>query len=139
MDIEGLGEQTVKLLVEERIVEDVGDLFSLEESQLLNSKGTNQTSVDNLLTAIDAAKARPLASVLIGLGIDHLGPSTAEMLAREFKNVDAIMQADAETIETLDGVGPKIAESVVSFFCDPIQRTVIEKLRVAGVRLEEKS
>ena len=138
MDIEGLGEQTVKLLVEERIVEDVGDLFSLEESQLLNSKGTNQTSVDNLLTAIDAAKARPLASVLIGLGIDHLGPSTAEMLAREFKNVDAIMQADAETIETLDGVGPKIAESVVSFFCDPIQRTVIEKLRVAGVRLEEK-
>jgi|TARA_B110000444_G_scaffold193509_1_gene183630 DNA ligase (NAD+) len=138
MDIEGLGEQTVKLLVEERIVEDVGDLFSLEESQLLNSKGTNQTSVDNLLAAIDSAKDRPLASVLIGLGIDHLGPSSAEMLARQFENIDAIMQVDAETIETLDGIGPKIAESVVSFFGDPIQRTVIEKLRVAGVRLEEK-
>ena len=60
------------------------------------------------------------------------------MLARQFENIDAIMQADAKTIETLDGLGPKIAESVVSFFCDPIQRTVIEKLRVAGVRLEEK-
>ena len=138
MDIEGLGEQTVKLLVEEHDVEDVGDLFSLNESQLLNSKGTNQTSVDNLLTAIGAAKDRPLASVLIGLGIDHLGPSTAEMLARQFGTIDAIMQADAEAIETLDGIGPKIAESVVSFFCDPAQRTVVEKLRASGVRLEEK-
>jgi DNA ligase (NAD+) len=110
----------------------------LKENQLLNSKRTNQTSVDNLLAAIGAAKERPLASVLIGLGIDHLGPSTAEMLARQFGNIDAIMQADEEAIESLEGIGPKIAESVVAFFCDPVHLTVVEKLRAAGVRLEEK-
>lgn len=139
LDIEGLGERTVRLLVEEGLVEDVGDLFALTKQQLLEvlvSDSSNETLVRNLLTAIDQARECPLANLLIGLGVEHLGPSTAELLARRFGDIDAISLAEVDDIAAIDGIGPVIAKSVTNFFADDHHRAVVEKLRINGVRLD---
>ena len=139
LDIEGLGERTVRLLVEERLVEDAGDLFALTKQQLLEvlvSDSSNETLVTNLLTAIDQARECPLSNLLIGLGVEHLGPSTAELLARRFGNIEAISLAEITDIAAIDGIGPVIAKSVKDFFGDDHHRAVVEKLRNNGVRLD---
>ena len=136
MDIEGLGERTVVMLVERDMASDVGDLFALGPDDLLQLEGFGEVSVNNLLGAIDAARDRPLANVLIGLGIEHLGPTTAETLARRFGDIDTIASVDPEQIAAIDGIGPIIAESVAAFFADEHHRSVVAKLAANGVRLD---
>ncbi len=136
MDIEGLGERTVLSLVHRGIVADVGDLFAVTAEDLLSLEGFGDVSARNLLAAIDDARDRPLANVLIGLGIEHLGPTTAETLARRFGDIDAIAAADEERIEAIDGIGPIIAASVHRYFADEHHQAVVDKLREAGVRLD---
>ncbi len=136
MDIEGLGERTVVTLVDIGKVTDVGDLFRLGPDDLLELEGFGDVSVNNLLGAIDAARDRPLANVLIGLGVEHLGPTTAETLARRFGTIDAIVAAGVDEIAAIDGIGPIIAESVQAFFDDEHNASVVTKLQEAGVRLD---
>jgi len=139
LDIEGLGERTVRLLVEEGLVEDAGDLFALTKEQLLTvlvSDVTNETLVNNLLTAIDQARECLLPNLLIGLGVEHLGPSTAELLARRFGDIETISTAEITEIAAIDGIGPVIAQSVKDFFSDAHHRAVVDKLRTNGVRLD---
>ena len=139
MDIEGLGERTVRGLVEQGMADDVGDLFALTKPQLMEllvSDSSNETLVNNLMSAIDAARERPLANVLIGLGIEHLGPSAAELIARRFGNLEAIAEAETGDIEAIDGIGPVIAQSVTDFFADDHNKSVVEKFRLYGVRLD---
>jgi len=117
----------------------VGDLFGLTKNQLLEvlvADASNETLVNNLMTAIDEARQRPLPNVLIGLGIEHLGPSAAELIARRFGGVEAIANADADEIEAIDGIGPVIAQSVTDFFSNSHNRSVVEKLKSNGVRLD---
>jgi len=139
MDIEGLGERTVRGLVEQGMAGDVGDLFALTKPQLMEllvSDSSNETLVNNLLSAIDAARERPLANVLIGLGIEHLGPSAAELIARRFGNLDNIAEAETGDIEAIDGIGPVIALSVKGFFADDHNKLIVEKFQLNGVRLD---
>ena len=139
LDIEGLGERTVRGLVEQGLVRDVGDLFGLTKNQLLEvlvADASNETLVNNLMTAINEARERPLPNVLIGLGIEHLGPSAAELIARRFGGLEAIANADAGEIEAIDGIGPVIAQSVTDFFSDSHNQSVVEKLKSNGVRLD---
>jgi len=136
MDIEGLGERTVATLVDIGKVTDVGDLFALGTEDLLELEGFGDVSVANLLSAIDAARDRPLANVLIGLGVEHLGPTTAETLARRFGDIESIAAAGVEEIAAIDGIGPIIAESVQQFFADEHNASVVQKLRSAQVRLD---
>ena len=139
MDIEGLGERTVRGLVEQGMVNDVGDLFGLTKPQLMKllvSDSSNETLVNNLLSAIDEARERPLANVLIGLGIEHLGPSAAELIARQFRGIDNIMRAETADVESIDGIGPVIAQSVRDFFDDEDNKSIVEKFRLNGVRLD---
>ena len=139
MDIEGLGERTVGALVSSGLVSDVGDLFALNKNALLDllvSDSSNETLVNNLLSSIDQARLRPLPNVLIGLGIEHLGPSAAELIARKFGNLERIANAGLDEIESLDGIGPVIAKSVADFFSDSHNKLVIEKLQLNGVRLD---
>ena len=139
LDIEGLGERTVRVLVEQGLVEDVGDLFTLTKQELLGvlvSDSTNETLVNNLLTAIDHARDCPLPNLLIGLGVEHLGPTTAELLARRFGDIETISAADIDEIAAIDGIGPIIAQSVKDFFEDTHHRAVIGKLSKNGVRLD---
>lgn len=114
------------------------DLFYVNRKRLLQPETLRQKSVSNLLSAIEASKQRPLARVLVALGIRHVGGEVAELLAREFTGIDNLMAADEEALIAIDSIGPRIAESVVSYFRNEVNRNVVEKLRAAGVRLEDE-
>jgi DNA ligase (NAD+) len=134
MDIEGLGEKTVYALSDLGLVEDVGDLYFLAVEQLLQVEGFAELSAANLLAAIDASKSRPLPKLLTALGIKHLGPAASETLARRFGSLDRIMEASAEELSAVDGVGEVIAESISSWFAKRENKKLIEKLRKGGVQ-----
>ena len=136
MDIEGLGEKFVNQLLDSGLVADPADLYRLGEADLLPLPRMAQKSVQNLLAAIDASRSRPLANVLVGFGIQHLGPTGAEALASRFGSVDAIAAADAPTMAAVDGVGPVIAASVERWFADERNRELVDRLRSTGVQLD---
>lgn len=137
MDIEGLGEQRVQLLVDQGLLTDVADLYGFTAETFAGLEGFAELSTANLLTAIDASRAKPLSRVLIGLGIRHLGQVGSLALARACRDVDGILAADEEALAAVDGVGPVIARSVVAWFASPVNRSVVDRLRAAGLHLEE--
>jgi DNA ligase (NAD+) len=137
MDIEGLGYKTVDLLLSEGIVSDPADLFSLDPGALLDREGWGETSVGNLMAAIDEARQRPLARLLVALGIPLVGGTVARLLARRFRSLDALLAAGTEDIGAVEGVGPEIVRSVRAWAEDPATRILVSKLRAAGVRLSD--
>jgi DNA ligase (NAD+) len=137
MDIEGLGEQRVQLLVDHGLLVDVADLYGFTAATFDGLEGFAALSTANLLAAIDGSRARPLSRVLIGLGIRHLGQVGSTALARACRDIDGVMGADEESLAAIDGVGPVIASSVVAWFASPVNRSVVERLRDAGLHLEE--
>lgn len=136
MDIEGLGEQRVRLFQSLGMALDVGEVYRLDYNRLRELEGFGDTSIANLQAGIEASKGRPLANLLVGLGIRHLGPSGAEALSRKFGHIDRIRAASVDELAAVDGVGPRIAESVHAWFADDTNRAVVDKLRDAGVNLE---
>jgi DNA ligase (NAD+) len=136
MDIEGMGESRVALFIEREFIADVGDIYSINWEDVAKLDGFGQTSIDNLRSAIEASKERPLANLLVGLGIRHLGPAGAEVLAASFGHMDAIAAATAEEMAAVDGVGPTIATSVAQYFTTPEAQNLVEKFRAAGVNLQ---
>ena len=137
MDIEGLGEQRVQLLVDHGLLADVADLYTFTAATFEGLEGFAALSTANLLAAIDASRTRPLSRVLIGLGIRHLGQVGSVALARACRDIDGVLAADQATLAAIDGVGPVIAESVVAWFSSPANRSVVDRLRAAGLHLEE--
>ena len=133
MDIEGLGERTVFALSDAGLVADVGDLYSLTVDQLLTLGGFAEMSAQNLVTAIQASRTRPLPKLLTALGIKHLGPAASESLARAFGTLDVIAGSTVDELSSVDGVGSIIAESIASWFAKSENKVIVEKLRVAGV------
>ena len=115
------------------------DLFYLNRKHLLQPETLRQKSVSNLLKAIDDSRERPLARVLVALGIRHVGGEVAELLARSFTTMDNLMNAEEDELTAIDSIGPRIADSVVSYFRNEANRNVVEKLRAAGVRLEDEA
>jgi DNA ligase (NAD+) len=136
MDIEGLGEKLATQLCERGLVVDVADIYSLTKETFLGLERFADKSADNLAAAIEASKSRPLAKLLVGLGIRHVGPAAAVVLAGELGHLDRIAEASQEELTAVEGVGPVIAESIHRFFATEGNRTVVEKLRRAGVNLE---
>jgi DNA ligase (NAD+) len=136
MDIEGLGEQRVRLFQELGMVHDIADVYFLDYERLRELEGFGELSVANLRSAIEASKSRPLPNLLVGCNIRHLGPATAEAIARHFGHLDRLLGASVEEIAAVEGIGPIIAESVHEGFSDTTNRQVIDKLRAAGVNLE---
>ena len=114
------------------------DLFYVDRKHLLEPETLREKSVSNLLSAIEASKQRPLSRVLVALGIRHVGGEVAELLARSFTTIDNLMSADEEALVAIPTIGPRIAESVVSYFRNEANRQVVEKLRAARVRLEDE-
>ena len=133
MDIEGLGERTVFALSDAGFVADVGDLYSLTVEQLLTLEGFAEMSAQNLVTAIQASRQRPLPKLLTALGVKHLGPAASESLSSAFGTLDAIASATPEDLSSVDGVGGVIADSIASWFSKSENKAIIEKMRVAGV------
>jgi len=133
MDIEGLGEKTVFALSDKNFVSDIGDLYSLTLEKLLQLDGFAELSAKNLLKAIADSKSRPLAKLLVGLGIKNLGPAAAETLSRRFGSLDAIIEATPEQLSEIDGVGEVIAKKITDWFAEKSHMAIIEKFRAAGV------
>ncbi len=136
MDIEGLGERTVQLLVERGLVQDAADLYTLRREELLGLEGFAEKSTENLLGAIAASKERPLAQVLAALGIQGVGGTVAQLLAQHYRSLDQLAAATREELMAIKGMGPATAGAIVDWFGLARNREFLEKLRQAGVRLE---
>jgi DNA ligase (NAD+) len=136
MDIEGLGEQRAHLFTSEGLLDDVGDIYSLDLDRIEAMEGFGDIAVGNLAQAIDASKNRPLANLLVGLNIRHLGGTGSQVLARALGHLDGIIDASEEDLAAVDGVGPIIARSVREFFDSEANLAVVAKLRAAGVNFE---
>ena len=136
MDIEGLGERRVSQLTGAGLLSDPGDIYSLTYEALMGLEGFADISARNLLDAIEKSRSRPLPNLLIGLSIRHLGGRGAEVLAEAFTSMDRILEASEEEMAVTPGVGPVIARSVWEFFALDRNRSVIDKLRAAGVNFE---
>jgi DNA ligase (NAD+) len=136
MDIEGFGEQRVRLFCELGMLHDIGDIYALDYDRIRELEGFGETSVQNLRQAVEASKQRPLANLLVGLNIRHLGGTGSQILARALGHLDRIMAASEEELAAVEGVGPIIAQSVREFFDSEQNQAVLAKLRAAGVNLE---
>ena len=135
LDIEGCGEKVVAQLVAAQLVEDVADLFSLTREQLIVLDRFGETSADNLISQISAAKTRPLSRVFTALGVRMTGRSMSRRLARHFQTMDALQKASIEQLAEVDGVGPERAMSIAMELLEIAP--VISKLEAAGVNLIE--
>jgi DNA ligase (NAD+) len=138
MDIEGMGYKTIDLLIAEELIKDPADIFFLEPAALLGREGWGELSVGNLMAGIDEARHQPVARLLIGLGIRHVGGTVARVLAGTFRNIDALLAASEEDIAAIDGVGPTIARSVLDWAQAAETRPLVEKFRKGGVRLADE-
>jgi DNA ligase (NAD+) len=135
MNIEGLGDAAVQQLLDRGLVRSVADLYSLTEEQLVGLERFAEKSARTLLTEIENSKQAGLARVLMGLGIRYVGERTAELLAQEFGSIDVVMAANAQELERVGEVGPRISEAILEFFSRPTNRALVEKLREAGVEM----
>jgi DNA ligase (NAD+) len=133
MDIEGLGERTVYLFSEAGLLNDVADIYWLDFDKVLGFEGFGEISVANLRRAIESSKSRPLANLLVGLSIRHLGGTGSQVLARAMGTLDRIMEASTEEMAVVEGIGQVIAASVHEFFALDRNREVVERLRKAGL------
>lgn len=133
MDIEGLGSKLAVALVEKDKIHTLADLYTLTLEDLLGLEGFAEKRAQNLLAAIEASKHRTLSRLLFGLGIRHVGKTTAELLVAHFASLEALAAADRETLEKIEGIGEKTAQSVVDWFKIEDNRTLVERLRASGV------
>ena len=133
MDIEGLGEERVRQFVDAGLLEDAADVYALTVERLVPLERIGERSAQLLVDAVDGSRARPLWRVLVGLGVNHVGPTAAQALARSFDDLDAIMAASVEQLTALDGVGPTIAQSLGKWFSIDRNRRLVQRLREAGV------
>lgn len=157
MDIDGLGDELINRMVEEGVLSDVADFYDKLTEEVLSSMPTGRvydtdtadhlsgdsipvghTIAKKVMVQVEESKTRGLGRVLFGIGMRHVGANVAELLAQEFGSIQALATAPVEKIAEIPGIGPKIAESVHEFFSIPENVAVIERLRQAGVVLEEE-
>jgi DNA ligase (NAD+) len=137
MDIEGLGEQLVEQLVDRGLVTTPADFYKLGLVMLAELDRMAEKSAQNLLNALEKSKSTTLARFIYALGIRHVGESTAKSLARHFGTLDALLEASEEQILVVDDIGPVVAQSILGFLADPLNRELIEQLRASGIHWEE--
>src|SRR2546423_661157 len=137
MDIRGLSYARIEQLVNEGLVKDPGDLYGLTRAQLLELEGYADKGADGLVSAIQSSKSQPLNRLLSALGIRHVGSIAAQVLAQHFGTMDTLMQASADDILNIRGMGSTIANGVEAYFSDPAGKRLIEKLRHHGRNFTE--
>jgi DNA ligase (NAD+) len=137
VEVEGLGEKLVDQLVDSGIVKVLPDLYRLGLTALAGLERMAEKSAQNIVDALEQSKRTTLPRFLFGLGIRHVGESTAKALARHFGSLDAIMNASEEALLQVADIGPVVAQSIRTFFEQPHNREVVEQLRACGVTWEE--
>ena len=137
-DIDGLGERWCRILIDQKMVSDLADLYSLQKDQLLELDRMGDKLATRILANIEASKQKPLPRLLFAMGIIHVGSEIAELLTQAYNSIDEIAAATEEELAEIPGIGPKIAESIVSYFQVSANQEVIKKLREAGVHLKQE-
>jgi DNA ligase (NAD+) len=138
MNIDGMGESLVAQLIERGLVKNVADIYDLDKSALLSLERFADKSAQNILDEIEKSKQLPLERVIYGLGIRFVGERTAQFLAEHFGDMEAIAKASAEDLQSVEEVGPRIAESIAEFFSIPANRKLVDRLQAAGLTLKGK-
>lgn len=138
MNIEGLGGETVDLLFREGLVHNIADIYDLKKEQIMGLERMGDKSAGNIIEGINKSKEIAFERVLYAIGIRYVGDTVARKLARHFKNIDALMNANFEQLIEAPEIGEKIAESVLKHFADDEKRKVVERLKLAGLQFEIK-
>lgn len=138
LDIDGLGTASIDQIVSKEWVRDLADLYALRVEQLETLDKFARKSAENLVNALEQSKERELWRLIHGLGIQHVGATLAKDLARHFRSMEALMKAEQEQLLQVEGVGEKVAISLISFFAEPHNRELLERLKQAGLRWEEQ-
>ncbi|MFQ6027150.1 MAG: NAD-dependent DNA ligase LigA [Dehalococcoidia bacterium] len=138
MDIDGLGEQWSRILIDRGMVQDLADLYYIEKEQLLELDRMGDKLATKIMGNIEASKQRPLPRILFALGILHVGAEVAELLTQRYASIDELARTTQEELTEIPGIGPKIAESIYEYFQVSGNLEVIEKLRRAGVKLQHE-
>lgn len=133
MNIDGLGDAIVQQLLQQHLIKDVSDIYGLTKDELVDLEGFGEKSADNLLNAIEDSKHVGLARVLFALGIRFVGVKAGRILAECFGSMDALQRASVEELTAIGDIGPRIAESVVSYMADADHQALIQKLQAQGV------
>jgi DNA ligase (NAD+) len=137
LDIRGLGERTVQQLLDTGLVRDFADLYALTPDQLRGLEGFGDVSAGNLLRSLEDSRTQPLSRLLFALGIRHVGIHAAQIIARAYGTMDALLAADESEIAALHGIGETTAAALTAYLRDPSNRELIERLRAAGLNLTE--
>ena len=138
MDVEGLGERLCHRLVDLGLIETLADLYRIEKEDLLPLEGFAEKSAQNLVTAIEESKDRPLNRLLFALGIPHVGKTVAETVVKHYRSLDDLAEATPDDLVAIDGIGPTIAESIADWFAVEKNRSLIDDLEAEGVNVERK-
>jgi DNA ligase (NAD+) len=133
MDIDGMGDALVDQLLSRGLVQGIADIYQLTMDQLLQLERMGEKSASKIIRNIDGSRSRPLARVLNGLGIPFVGERTAQLLSDHFGSMDAIANASIEDLQEVNEVGPKVADSIVQFFAESRNRTLVDRLGEAGL------
>ncbi|MDE3057674.1 MAG: NAD-dependent DNA ligase LigA [Bacteroidota bacterium] len=136
MDIEGLGEAVIDLLVSNTLIKNVADVYTLKKNQIVPLERMGEKSAQNLIAAIEESKKQPFHRVLYALGIRYVGSEVAKLLSDSFGSLDRLQKASREELEHVEGIGPRIAESVTRFFDTPHTRELLNHLKAAGVTMK---
>jgi DNA ligase (NAD+) len=136
MDIEGLGTAIIELLLNEKLIKDAGDIYFLSKNQIAQLERMGEKSASNLLRSIEDSKKKPLDKLIFGLGIPFIGATAAFSLSHHFRNLKKLSTASEEELEAIDGIGSKMAKSIVEYFIIEKNLKVINKLKKAGLLME---
>jgi DNA ligase (NAD+) len=135
LDIDGLGSETIVLLYQNNLISNVADLYSLDRNDLLPLERMAEKSVDNLLKGVEASKNKPFSKVLFGLGIRYVGETVAKKLVKSFRSINSLMAAEREQLIEVDEIGDRIADSLIDYFSDSKNISLINRLKQEGLQL----
>ena len=141
MNIDGLGAETVELLYKEGLIHNYADLYELTEDQIIPLERMAEKSATNIIQGVESSKQIPFEKVLFALGIRYVGETVAKKLARHYKNIDNLINASFEELVNVDEIGERIAQSILDFFSNEINRNILNRLKESGITfsLDEKT
>ena len=138
LNIENLGTETVDLLFEKGIVQNIADLYDLSADKFIGLEGFQAKSIQNILSSIEKSKQIPFRQVLFGLGIRHVGATIAEKLVLHLHSLENLVKASLDELIAVPEIGERIAISVLEYFANEENKAIIERLKIAGVQFAEE-
>ena len=138
MNIDGLGENIIQQLLDNGLIENIADIYTLQLEDIASLKKNGQKFAQNLVDSINKSKENDLYRLITALGIRHVGSKASKLLARKYKNIDNLMHAELEDLSQINDIGPIVANSIVEFFRQEQTQDLIQKLKAGGVNTEAK-